>query len=116
MPGKKQRSVYRGKRKGKGFAGALRKRECVEKKAAVERGTDGFITSDTSHMSGSDSVEESLNQPLSSSRKKMKSRISVVESSGSSDEEKGDKNTIEYRLIDVKNLSSVFSTVHKCKD
>ena len=49
--------------------------------------------------------------------KKMKLHISTDESSGSSDDDnETEVDTVGYRLVDLKNLSSVLCTVHKCKE
>ena len=112
MAGKKQRSRYGKTRKGKGFAGAKKKakfsEETLSKESEIAESRPG-TSPDQSDVS--DSAEE-IEQLLSSSRKKMKLHIARDEYSGSSDEERETKlEASAYRLVNLKNLSSVLSNV-----
>ena len=85
MAGKKQRSSYRPKRKGKGFGGSKRKGKLGENTplaaAIIDRETPS-----TSHEEP-DLSDSECAQPLSSSAKKMKLYHSPDESSKSLDDE-----------------------------
>ena len=71
------------------------------------------VSFDQSDVLDESSANES-DKPLSCSRKKKKLHLSTDESSGSSDEEtKIEVDSSGYRLFDLKNLSSMLSSVHK---
>ena len=113
MAGKRHRSRFRKTRKGKGFSGVPWYAKSVEKpKLSHEE------LLETSDMEGSDTE---LDQPESASRKKMKLYNSEDDSSESSESETETKKTklVEaedgYRLVHLKNLSSVLSNVHRCE-
>ena len=124
MVGTGKRSSYRKKRKGKGFGGSRRsvkssKKAPVKESETNDRSRPGTSVTELEISDVSDSSEDSgqRDQPLSSSRKKMKLHISTDESSGSSDDDnETEVDTVGYRLVDLKNLSSVLCTVHKCKE
>ena len=79
MAGKRQRSLYRPKRKGKGFDGCKRKGKLRGKKPSEEVEIDAAKPT-TSHE-GADALEsDDSDQPLSSSVKKMKLFHSTEES------------------------------------
>ena len=115
---------YRKKRKGKGFGGSRRsvkssKEAPVKDSELNDRSRPGTSATKLETSDVSDSSEDSgqSDQPLSSSRKKMKLYISMDESSGSSDDDnETEVDTVGYRLINLKNLSSALCTVHKCKE
>lgn len=129
MAGKRHRSRFRKTRKGKGFRGVPSYAKSVEKPVLEE---DEIARSkpemphdsheellETSDMEGSDTE---LDQPESASRKKMKLYNSEDDSSESSESETETKKTklVEaedgYRLVHLKNLSSVLSNVHRCEE
>ena len=123
MAGKRQRSLYRRKWKGKGFGGCKRKGKIREENPSEEVEIDRAKPSTspaTSHegAGASDSEDsEDSDQPLSSSVKKMKLFHSTEESLNSSDEEStGQCEATGYRLIDLQSLSSVLSVAHKCEE
>lgn len=121
MTGKKKQSSYRKVRKGKGFGGSRRREKSSEKTPAKESDATELIDRPSGLFDQSDVSDESSadksDKPLSSSRKKMKLHLSTDESSGSSDEEtKIEVDSSGYRLIDLKNLSSMLSSVHKCEE
>ena len=116
MGGKKDRSRYRPKRKGKGFGGCNRKQKTEEETLSEEREFFDRAMPGTSHEKpcGSDS-EDSDKQPFSSSAKKMKLHRSIDESLNSSNDESfGTSEQMGYRLKDLTNLSSSLSVAHKC--
>ena len=89
MAGKRQRSLYRRKQKGKGFGGCKRKGKIREKDPSEEVEIDRAKPSTcpvTSHEGADASDSEDSDQPLSSSVKKMKLFHSTEESLNSSDE------------------------------
>lgn len=116
MTGKRKRSIFWKTRKGKGFGGAIKspqsREETPSKESEISESRPGTLHDQSDLL---DSGEES-DQPLSSSKKKMKLQSSEDESYISSAEE---TEAVEegngYRLVDLKSLSSVFSNVHKCK-
>lgn len=117
MTGQKKRSLYRKTRKRK-WHGRDRKKVQSSKETPYNKESEpNEPTPGTSNDQSdlSDSGEES-DQPLSSSRKKMRLQSSEDESSVSS-EEKGEAVQEEngYRLVDLKSFSSVLSTLHKCE-
>ena len=114
MTGKRQRSCYRKTRKRKGLGGALKSSQSSKETPSKE--TEIESRPGTSHdlSDQSDSGEES-DQPLSSSRKKMKLQSSEDESSDFCQETEEVHEGNGYRLIELEGLSSVLSNVHKCK-
>ena len=123
MTGSKKRSRYRKKRRGKGFGGSRRKEKSIDevfvktREPVIDQPRPGtsLERSDLSDALANESGKDS-DQLISSSRKKMKLDISSDESSGSSAEEtKAVVDTSGYRLVDLKNLSSVLSSAHKCE-
>ena len=97
MTGEKHRSRYRKSRKGKGFSGVAKYEKSTEETAS----------------------EDSHNEPehpLSASRKKMKLHASEDDNSqGFEEETVAELGRDGYRLIHLKNLSSVLSSVHRCE-
>jgi len=115
MAGKRQRSLYRPKREGKGFGGC-KKGKNLGKKASEEVEIDRAKPR-TSHEGADASDSEDSDQALSSLMKKMKLFHSTEESLNSSDEEStGQCEATGYRLIDLQSLSSVLSAAHKCEE
>ncbi|XP_058961471.1 uncharacterized protein [Pocillopora verrucosa] len=115
MAGKKQRSSYRPKRKGKGFGGSKRKGKLGENTplaaAIIDRETPS-----TSHEER-DLSDSECAQPLSSSAKKMKLYHSPDESSKCLDDESTEQcEATGYRLINLESLSSVLSEAHECEE
>ncbi|PFX11887.1 hypothetical protein AWC38_SpisGene24243 [Stylophora pistillata] len=115
MAGKKQRSSYRPKRKGKGFGGSKRKGKLGENTplaaAIIDRETPS-----TSHEEP-DLSDSECAQPLSSSAKKMKLYHSPDESSKCLDDESTEQcEATGYRLINLESLSSVLSEAHECEE
>ena len=115
MAGKKQRSSYRPKRKGKGFGGSKRKGKLGENTLLAEAIIDREKPS-TSHEEPAVSDSECA-QPLSSSAKKMKLYHSPDESSKRLDDESTDQcEATGYRPINLESLSSVLSEAHECEE
>ncbi|XP_015779791.1 PREDICTED: uncharacterized protein LOC107357665 [Acropora digitifera] len=115
MAGKKQRSSYRPKRKGKGFGGSKRKGKLGENTplaaAIIDRETPS-ISHEEPDLSDSECA-----QPLSSSAKKMKLYHSPDESSKCLDDESTEQcEATGYRLINLESLSSVLSEAHECEE
>ena len=100
MTGKRKRSCYRKTRKRKGFGGALKSPQSSKETPSKE--TEIEPRPGTSHdlSDQSDSGEES-DQPLSSSRKKMKLPTSEDESSDFAQETEDVHEGNGYRLIDL---------------
>lgn len=117
MTGEKHRSRYRKKRKGKGFLGIPPHAKSVEESALkddeIARSKPGTFREQSLDASSSEDSDTELEQPESASRKKMKLYISEDESSDTSEKETKVQILEDgYRLIDLKNLSSVLSNVH----
>ena len=116
MAGKKQRSRYRPKRKGKGFGGSKRKGKLGENTPLAEAIIDREKPS-TSHEEPDVSTDSECAQPLSSSAKKMKLYHSPDEASKRLDDESIEQcETTGYRLINLESLSSVLSEAHECEE
>ena len=113
MTGKRKRSFYRKTRKRKGFGGALKSPQSSKETPSKE--TEIESRPGTSHDLSDQSAGAQSDQPLSSSRKKMKLQSSGDESSDFSQETEEVHEGNGYRLIDWEGLSSVLSNVHKCK-
>ena len=79
MTGKRKRSCYRKTRKRKGFGGALKSPQSSKETPSKE--TEIESRPGTSHDLSDQSAGEQSDQPLSSSRKKMKLQSSGDESS-----------------------------------
>ena len=115
MAGKKQRSSYRPKRKGKGFGGSQRKGKLGENTplaaAIIDRETPS-----TSHEEP-DLSDSECAQPISSSAKKMNLYHSPDESSKCLDDKSTEQcEATGYRLINLESLSSVLSEAHECEE
>ena len=120
MTGEKHRSRYRKKRKGKGFLGIPPHAKSVEESALkddeIARSKPGTFWEQSLDASSSEDSDTELEQPESASRKKMKLYISEDESSDTSEKETKVQILEDgYRLIDLKNFSSVLSNVHSCE-
>lgn len=111
------------KRRCKGFGGSRRRDKSTDeasvkaREPVIDQPRPGTSPerSDLSDALADESGENS-DQPISSSRKKMKLDISTDESSGNSAEEiEAVVDTSGYRLVDLKSLSSVLSSAHKCE-
>lgn len=119
MTGEKHRSRYRKSRKGKGFSGVAKYKKATEETASEEcempQSNPG-----TSHVQSDTESEDSHNEsenPLSASRKKMKLHASEDDNSqGFEEETVAELSGDGYRLVHLKNLSSVLSSVHRCEE
>jgi hypothetical protein len=109
MVGTKHRSKYRKKRKGKPFPGVpkwSKRRE--ETPLGHNENADVNTTPSTSSH---DQIHG-----LSASRKKLKDRGFVDESSESCYGEDEDFIGHGYRLLDLENVSTTFSSIHGCEE
>lgn len=108
MPGKKNRSQYKRKKKGRAFTGIQRHAKKLKKTASI--GTDSEIPGPAPVVSTPEA-----DRPISSSRSKMMLSESFNDSSSDFDDDfKGD--SVAYRLIDLNNLSSSLSEAHVCEE
>lgn len=111
MTGEKHRSRYRKTRKGRGFRGVSLHEQSAEESVS-EESEIAVSSQGTSHKTQheiSDSDNE-VEQPVSASKKKMKLHNSEDEISEEQTQELDEDN---YRLVHLKNLSSVLSSIHR---
>ena len=115
MVGKTKRSVYRKSRKSRGFTG-VRKQEHEEPvpSSTVTQVVDHVENSNIAQLPNntetcSDSVE--LSTPISASRKKLSQHVAqeFVE------REEMSIRPSQYRLVDIRQLSSALSDIHRCE-
>lgn len=117
MTGEKHRSRYRKLRKGKGFGGVSLNTKCAEESISEEseiaESSEGESSKTEHEKSARDSDNnDEVEQPVSASRKKMKLHNSGDEIS-EEETEVMDENS--YRLVHLRNLSSVLSSMHRCE-
>lgn len=115
MPGKRKRSIYRKKRKGKAFTGIQRYENRAETQEVLLSNDDQISSSSNSTSIPQPSTSSENNQPMSASRMKLKCRTVSSSSPDSSDCEKDD--SVEgYRLIDIAEFASTLSNdIHVCE-
>lgn len=90
--------------------------ESVLKDDEIARSKPGTSQEQSLDASHSEDSDTELEQPQSASRKKMKLYISEDESSDTAEKETKLQILEDgYRLIDLKNLSSVLSSIHSCR-
>ena len=114
MTGEKHRSRYRKKRKGKGFSG-VRKQDKYKpevpsndcENSGVARVIQDIQAETPGRGQQFNDDSDDCEQPVSASRKKMRICNSTAENL--------DTNTVEYRLMNLENLTPVFSSIHKCE-
>ena len=112
MAGKKKKTVFRRKRKGKPFTGVQR----YAKKAKQTPSVDSEIPDPTSSASCDQAPSDGeMDQPISASRLKMRPEGDSTTSSESFDDEKSFQGE-GYRLVDLKKLSATLSEAHVCKE
>ena len=119
MTGEKHGSRYRKSRKGKGFSGVAKYEKATEETASEECEMPQSNPGASNVQSDTES-EDSPNEPehpLSASRKKMKLHASEdYNSQGFEEETVAELSGDGYRLVHLKNLSSVLSSVHRCEE
>ena len=118
MVGEKVRSVYKKKRKGKGFSGRRRQEGKSEEPASVVDERDEIACSTPSTSRDENQLSDSgSNETVGSTRKKMKHANEKL-LLDSSDEEitLHNEESEGYRLINMKNLSTAVSNAHVCEE
>lgn len=116
MVGKKLRSSYWKKRKGKPFSGVPAWSPNQDKTVRI-RGHEGVGQPSTSTSTEDSSVQ--ISTPIGASRHKLSHRgFSTDSSDFSGDDDQNDEfiNSTSYRLVDVNVLASTLSEVHKCPE
>ena len=111
MVGTKKKSVYRKKRKGKGFSG-------VQKQAKRDSEMTEIISpTPSTSRECSDSESEVAKGSIGASRKKMKLQSSPKESCPEPCKDEGDVFQGQgYRLVDLERFSSTLSEAHVCEE
>ncbi|KAK3718618.1 hypothetical protein QZH41_015464 [Actinostola sp. cb2023] len=122
MVGSKPRSQYRKTKKGKAFPGVpkwskVSKETLQDENEIAELHSTPSTSRGTSHqLHDLDSDRESNQTSYSASRKKLADRGFKDESYESSNDETEELIGHGYRLVDLNNLSSTLSHVHKCDE
>lgn len=125
MVGEKKRSLYRKKRKSGGFVGA-QKQAMNEKEASPDEHTESLAvgpnrnpgTQTPNQAKVSESSEDS--SPVGTSRRKLsqhgyRDTGDLSKESEASISQHIDEDGKGYRFVDIGNLSSVLSNVHRCE-
>ena len=110
MVGRKKESVYRKKRKRKGFSG-------VQKQSKRDTETTEIVSPTTSTSHDCSDSESEVEGSIGASRKKMKLQSSPKESC--SEPPKDQKDVFQgqgYRLVDLERFSSTLSEAHVCEE
>ena len=110
MVGRKKESVYRKKRKRKGFSG-------VQKQSKRDTETTEIVSPTTSTSHDCSDSESEVEGSIGASRKKMKLQSSPKESC--SEPPKDQRDVFQgqgYRLVDLERFSSTLSEAHVCEE